>query len=80
MTTVATDDAESNESIDTESMADRDGIAVSGGSAMRTSDRRVTARVVLDAHGETHTEYTVGGVAYSSLSAIQRATGGVDSR
>jgi len=40
---------------------------------MQTSDTRVTARVVRTADGETYHEYEVGGVAYGSLDALQRA-------
>lgn len=37
----------------------------------RTSEARVTARVVRTAAGETHTEYEVGGVTYGSLAELR---------
>lgn len=40
---------------------------------MQTSNARVTARVVRTPDGETYHEYEVGGVAYGSLDALQRA-------
>lgn len=73
MTTVESNATDSNESTDRNDSAPRR-------PRVQTSNRRVTARVVVDGDGETHTEYTVEGVAYGSLSALQRATGGVGGR
>jgi hypothetical protein len=39
----------------------------------RTSDTRVTARIIRTDGGETVCEYEVGGVAYGSLEALKTA-------
>ncbi|ELZ21482.1 hypothetical protein C475_18731 [Halosimplex carlsbadense 2-9-1] len=38
---------------------------------MRTTESRVTARIVRTENGEMHTEYEVGGVGYSSREAVE---------
>lgn len=42
---------------------------------MRSSDPRVTARIVRTENGETYPEYVVDGVAYGSLDALETALG-----